>query len=229
MKLYHGTSQVSLEKILETGIGPRGKSKGNWEHTVKSHKDAVYMTTAYPLYFATVASGDSRLAAVIEIDTDYLDKTHMAPDEDFLGQVAVRKQGGELNKITRVIRQNLRNYAGDADLLDGSIKFLGNCCYIGTIPVKAISRIARINLAKAPQTHMMSLDPSISIMNYMYVGKRYRALTKWVFGDDLGPDTPLERKFEGDVPEEIRRQFSHEFALPPDSERAAITVDILTK
>ena len=34
MKLYHGTAARHLPKVLKHGLKPRGKGKGNWEHTV---------------------------------------------------------------------------------------------------------------------------------------------------------------------------------------------------
>ena len=54
LKLYHGTSSRFLDRILKHGIKPRGKGTSQWDK-FPSRPDLVYLTTAYPFYFAIQA------------------------------------------------------------------------------------------------------------------------------------------------------------------------------
>lgn len=90
MLLYHGTSASHLESIKKHGIRPRGfDSKGNWEHTVLSGTDKVYLTDAYAGYFAWCAS-DGEPWLIAEVDMDKLDQALLRPDEDAIAQIAHR-------------------------------------------------------------------------------------------------------------------------------------------
>ena len=105
MKLYHGTSGVFLDIILEQGLLPRADSgyPNTWGD-YPSHPDCVYLSTAYAPYFAAVKAtqvskamrqgGDSTLRQVeearrwciIEVELEDLDEDDMRPDEDYLTQ-----------------------------------------------------------------------------------------------------------------------------------------------
>lgn len=93
MKLYHGTTGTIARKALEDGVQPRRVSKhsGNWEHTVSSNEEIVYLTRSYAPYFAGAAS-EGPLAeqrwAILEVDVDTLEPLDLYPDEDFLEQVS---------------------------------------------------------------------------------------------------------------------------------------------
>ena len=56
MKLYHGCSVENLRSILLNGLRPRGYTKSNWRKT-PSRSDMVYLTAAYPFYFALSHTG----------------------------------------------------------------------------------------------------------------------------------------------------------------------------
>lgn len=49
--LYHGTNGAAARDAIVNGLSGRG-GKGNWSHSVESHPDCVYLTDAYPAYFA---------------------------------------------------------------------------------------------------------------------------------------------------------------------------------
>ncbi len=239
MKLYHGTSEAAAEAIWSDGFKPRGRRGGNWRHSVESHPDGVYFTNAYALYFAMAAVDDPRLktgedgvrAAVIEIDTDLLRDTAMlVPDEDCLEQVNRGRTGDSLpagyhkwtmKKRTIYWRKKMDGFCF-SDAWKASLDALGNCCHLGPVPAGAISRVAFVDLKKASDACMMALDPTISLMNYRFVGKRYRALTKWIFGDPLGPDQPDFL----DLPDPTtgRLNMLPEFQLPPDENRSGIAI-----
>jgi hypothetical protein len=64
MKLYHGCSANDLLSIMTNGLCPRSDKKSNWKKN-PSRPDMVYLTVAYPFYFALCHEG---LAGVVEIE-----------------------------------------------------------------------------------------------------------------------------------------------------------------
>jgi hypothetical protein len=103
-KVYHGTSEKVARAALKSGILRRDVtgSEGNWDHTVPSGSDRVYLTQGYAPYFASQAAGDGEKWGIIEVDLDtiltsgstrvgtrlspwYANKD-VVPDEDWLEQ-----------------------------------------------------------------------------------------------------------------------------------------------
>jgi hypothetical protein len=200
MKLYHGTNARYLDAILKDGLVPRGKSKGNWKHTITSNPNAIYLTTAYALYFAmnSLDPKKDEKMLVVEVDTAKLNFLNLAPDEDALEaydritKTYEAPADWSMAKRTKFFRDRLRKYTGLGQW-DGSLKLMGNCCHLGPIPREALTRVAIIDPRKAQNVTWRAMDPSITPINYRLCGKNYRGLTKWVFGDDLGEDAPVER------------------------------------
>ena len=203
MKLYHGTAERRLPTILSLGLQPRGRRRGNWKHSILSCPDAVYLTQAYALYYAWQATDDKDKAdrlAVLEIDTDKLDPALFAPDEDWLEQVS-RKQDGPgvapidkgMNYRTKWYRKRLTRFRAHwRDSLAG----LGNCTYHGDIPASAITRIAFVDKqTNADLVMCAGMDPMISLMNYKFVGGRYRAAMKRLFGETVEEDDDFAQMF----------------------------------
>lgn len=190
MKLYHGTVARHLPSILTEGIRPRGKGKrGNWKHTVESHPECVYMSTAYAPYFAGCAMKGKEALAVLEIDTDKLAPWLLCPDEDFL-EFATRNTGpGPVGKpmVERVrwFRKRLREYSDNWKL---SVQHMGNCCFYGTVPASSITRLVTYPAAVQTRMTVHGMDPVVSPLNYSVVGHRHRNYTKWLLGDPLEPD-----------------------------------------
>ena len=72
MRLYHGTSTAALGGILRGGIHARGKRKTEWDRDGFPSKDfLVYLTTAYPLFFAQNAAQNRHGSwpMVVEVDS----------------------------------------------------------------------------------------------------------------------------------------------------------------
>lgn len=214
MLLYHGTSERHLEAILRDGIKPRGKKgRGNWKHSVESNPSCVYLTTAYPIYFAGSAvrdDGRERLA-VVEVDADDLDLFALLPDEDFLEQVSRKGGPAPTNRPmkyrTRWYRQRLREFS---QYWQASIDGMGTCCYWGTLPAEAITRVALLDHDAHMRLIMHGMDPMISVANFQYCQHKYRNYTHWLFGDPLEEDpTDLTSKLNAEqfaeLPEEMRK------------------------
>lgn len=201
MKLYHGTSRPVALKALREGLKPRKMTKaGNWE--CASHSGAVYLTDAYPLYFAVQAveqtyfrqsPGDNRhIAAILEIDALRLPPFDLVPDEDVLEQVG-RKQDGlnpawTMRQRTTYYRQRLAREYRNGEGWRKSLEAMGTCAHLGPIPATAITRVAFVDNREPRGAQLMweGLQPSISLVNYRFMATKYRELTQQVFGGGAG-------------------------------------------
>ena len=181
--LYHGTSIKFAKSILQHGLCPRGaKGKTNWEHTLESRPDCVYLTAGYAGYFAGNA-GPVGPWAIFEIDTEHpaLDPAAFLPDEDFLEQAtrgSLAAPDGDMKQRTRWFREHAERYQ---HLWQESVAGLGTCAYRGIVPPEAITRAVRFNGRAAPELALAMMDPTITIQNWMVMGSWYRALTAWLF------------------------------------------------
>lgn len=195
MKVYHGTALSNLPAILKKGLAPRKhKVKSNWKHSIESNPDTVYFTDAYALYFALNAmridNGKDDKAVLIEVDTDDLPGL-LVPDEDALEQ-AGRNQDGlppsmDMIARTRHYRKMTRRFAEtDLDFF-WSMQTLGTGGHIGVVPSSCFRRIAVIDVQKDAEVAWAFMDASVSVMNYRFIGAKFRLLTKLIFGDTPDP------------------------------------------
>jgi hypothetical protein len=177
MKLYHGCSVENLRSILLNGLCPRLEKKSNWKKA-PSRTDMVYLTVAYPFYFALSHKGT---VAVVEIDTKGLSRKRFFPDEDFIALVLSRQDEKELDAVHGTSRDSLDAYQDRWKL---SLGYLGNCCYQGTIPPECITRYCLFNPKARPELAAeMRDDPLVNLTNYAAMGQSYRRLVAWMFED----------------------------------------------
>lgn len=199
MLLYHGTTESVLPSVRQTGLRPRSQHGGthNWKHVFAGNPHAVYLTDAYPIIYAVEATdcvightkAPQRLA-IIEVDSDLLDKRNMVPDEDMLEQV-FRKHDRlpkewSIKKRSRYYQSRLR---ANAKVWEDSLKLLGTCAYLGDIPPSAIRRVALINYVEAAQVVMFGLNAVISLAGYRFCADQHKAMTTWIFdntNDEFG-------------------------------------------
>lgn len=185
--LYHGTSYAALRAIAQAGIAPRGSRKGNWEQSVKSNPNAVYLTSAYPLHFCihAIAEREERVA-IIEVNVERLGEK-MQADEDAIEQ-ALRGRDSlpkhwDMVRRTAYYRARAHLYRAEA-----SLAVLGTCAYRGTIEPKHLERVAVIDFDKMIELQLAGgLDPMIHIMNYHACGADYRDWLRWLFSGDKEP------------------------------------------
>lgn len=191
MKLYHGTAERAVAGILKRGIEPRGKRGGNWNHSIESNPECVYLTTAYPLHFAGNAVKNGERLAVVEVDTSKLYVMDLLPDEDFLEQATRRSDGEGLAPKNKSMHYRTRWYRQRAEqwqhLWSKSVEHMGTCCHSGTVPVRAITRVAYMDRQTYSKLVMHGCDPIISIENFRLCAAKYRNYTAWLFGDPLEP------------------------------------------
>lgn len=188
MKLYHGTNVNYLDLILERGIEPRGKRNGNW--AVKSNPQAVYLTTAYGIHFAVASCKDKPADLVIlEVESERLNATYLAPDEDALEQGTRNDPMFDFVPGTEPFNMKVRTewfreraLKDFAHLWLTSLDFMGTCCYHGTVHPRAIT-----GYVKWPYNHSITYasDPSITPLNFKFMGPYYKNLTRAMFGYDL--------------------------------------------
>lgn len=227
MLLYHGTTEAAVNAALNQGILPRNKTKtkGNWKHTSNSRPDCVYLTTVYAGYFAGCATRRGRWG-IVEVDTDLIPEEFMLPDEDYLEQQnrpapdspgpawdALRKANAVVDRKARMIARTkwFRKYLTVfQDQWKNSLHDLGNCSVLGGVPVEAITRVSFFEPKSNQLIAQAAMDPMISCLNYMIMGDRYRAITSWLMGGNIGHETfgPFFDKSHEDKFRDMLRQTS---------------------
>lgn len=178
--LYHGTNECHLQDIISSGLQPRASTgTSQWEHTVESRSDMVYLTTAYPLHFAANAEGEGA-PIIVEIDTSFLQSVKLVADEDAL---ALTKDAGDTAGMSVQERVEYFKKCSHEYPAEISLKLLGNCAYHGNIPIEAISRIIKIQVKDAVALIVGGFDPVIAPMNYKFLGREYEQGVQWLMGN----------------------------------------------
>lgn len=184
MLLYHGTCFENVPGILSQGLLPSGSENGNWFDEYKSRPDAVYLSDAYAPYYAYMCGLLKMkicMGALIEIDIDLVEKHNFYPDEDFLAHSNLDLEvGEEITERTRNFRDDLKNYQ---QFWQNSLQQMGNCCYIGAIPLSAISRVTTwrwndVEILKQWSYNYVYYNNGVSIFKDQDQGQLYRLLTK---------------------------------------------------
>lgn len=177
--LYHGTTSKHLMGILQSGLRPRGRRKSNWDH-YPSRGDMVYLTTAYAPYFAVTQLDEGEQGVIVEVATDKLNPTSLYPDEDFIAQAMSHQTGLPLAIVHKRVRRTLHQYQHHTC---DSVHALGNAAHKGVIPPEAITRYATIDGKLQSSLFWIALDPCISVLNYRFMGPKYRSIIAWIMGD----------------------------------------------
>lgn len=220
MLLYHGTTEAVARRALVEGLKPRGKlkQKSKWT-SCPSNPRAVYLTCAYAGYFAMNAVDRSRSGknwAIVEVDTDFLDKPSICPDEDFLEQVTRGRMrlpcGDEMVPRTMWFRQNIRRFQ---HLWEESLNGLGTVCYYGDIPSSAITRVSVYDPRSNPLV-TLAIDPMISITNFQFCRAKYETVTAWLMGEDVSVErwaNPWSLMMPAGAQEQLRHELSKRSGL----------------
>lgn len=166
MKLYHGTNIDNAKKIMKEGFKSRSITKNdNWKGKFRSHDGFVYLTRAYPIYYATHTAKDKdELASILLVEVSERD---LYPDDDFL------RQALKINDD----RINLEKYKQHGLL---SLQYIGNVA----IKPDKIKKVIGYKNFKINEMVGYS-DPGMSILNYQILGNYYKELTdKWWNDED---------------------------------------------
>ena len=166
--LYHGTSEKYLKKIIEEGLKPRGKRKSNWEEGIgKSRPDLVYLTNCYAAFYASHVSTKKDKPVVLKIEIDTRDFI-MYPDEEFVFRTLFGSGKG-LSHAEAVEAYNEIDPTEYSFWREG-LQFMGTVS-TNFIPVENIVGYA----IGDGMEFLMNCDPSISPLNYRFMGGSYKA------------------------------------------------------
>jgi hypothetical protein len=149
----------------------------------------VYLTDAYPLYFAVNCEHPNDDIAVIQLATDRLNPLWLVPDEDVLEQVGRGKDGieGSMKKRTKHYRNQMVDHLC-TDNWKVSLEAMGTCASLEPIPASAITRVAFLNPRECQQLTFAAIDAMICLPNYRFCGPKYRNMTNRLFGLPTEPD-----------------------------------------
>lgn len=182
--LYHGTRTSIVPTVLAHGLLPRSRSgSDNWSHTVSSHRDAVYLTSAYALHFALGCrlEGDP---CILRIRTAALDSPKLVADEDSYSLLGAShpklSRYADLHERVAFWRDRLAET--DAAL---SLAKLGNCAYLDGIPAESIDSVLVLSREQAQHLVFAFADPVISPLNFRIFGPDYIGFTQWLFTREL--------------------------------------------
>jgi hypothetical protein len=201
--IFHGTDARHLDDVLTHGLRPWNefKSASNWG-AIPARPGFVYLSEVYGLYYAQGAGDETSGMALIEIDDGVLDPSRIFPDEDFIAQLF-----WEAKALGEEIPVDLAQIDSVAELTQAIDPVLfqdmtvscrvhfGNAAYMGTIPPSAIRRHAVVPFNRENQVlHFLSSDPSLSMINTLVVGERYRSLCDFVISGKRHPLAALSLK-----------------------------------
>lgn len=195
MRLYHGTTSRFLPAIMQKGLLPRGRRRGNWSHTIESNPRAVYLTSAYPWHFAACSTKKTEPGLILEIDSEQLDRHRCCPDEDFLEQATRGRDVGDIGDDMKERTAYYRNVMRwNPEHFKTSLEYMGTATYFGPIPWRAVTQWAEIDLMKMnPHWRLRCVDSSVSILSYRYLKSFHEGFTRWLFGYPV----PVEELFIG--------------------------------
>jgi hypothetical protein len=185
MILYHGTTARHLRAILRHGLLPRRiTGESNWSGDVESKEDFVYLTDAYPVYYAVGPAFDDEHAPadllILKVDVD---ENRLYPDEDFIvWALAEGKQD---------VQDELRPFIDPREYKDAwhlSLEHNGVVCTPEVLPERILDHrvIAR---SESELIFELGLDSMPTPLNYEIIGSHYRRCIEVLF--EQGPEAAL--------------------------------------
>lgn len=195
MLVYHGTSLQAWQVIQTAGLLPRDAgTKSNWDHSIESNPDTVYLTDAYAMHFGLNALNPSKDVAmnkvvIIEMETDDLPGP-LVPDEDALEQVSRYSEDGlprhwNMVERTRFYRGKVHKYAEYGLDFYWSMEELGTGGHVGAIPASYFLRAAVIDIVEAHALVFAYLDTTPSVLAYKVMRGYLRAMAAAIFGTTI--------------------------------------------
>lgn len=182
MILFHGSSTVHKDSILKNGLLPRKDTKNsNWSQhhhgLVESKPELVYLTDAYPVYFAyaaVLASGGDLLIVKVEVD-----ENDLYPDEDFMSMIFQKQYGSQLPlEIINTMMSPLDNQHIAQDCL----KYNGIAATRQIPPTQILDH--RIISSDNVHTIMAIGGDSFPIpVNYKFLGNHYKRAIQALFDE----------------------------------------------
>jgi hypothetical protein len=185
MILYHGTSARHLHAIQRHGLLPREiTGESNWSGDIESKEGFVYLTDAYPVYYATepAFAEESAPADLLILKVD-VDEDRLYPDEDFI--VWALAEGNQ------DVQEQLRPFIDPRDYKNAwhlSLEHNGVVCTPEVSPERILDHrvIAR---SEAELIFELGLEPLPKPENYRLIGRHYRRCIEVLF--EQGPEAAV--------------------------------------
>ena len=176
--LYHGTSTKHMDSILKNGLLPRDKTgNSNWDGPVESKAGFVYLTTAYPVYFAfCTAKEENEDLLILRVKVKLAD---LYPDEDFvamfLHQHFPRFQKMPLNQVNQFVDMETNKFLAEDSLnLNGKVAVKG-------VSAKNITGHVVIEQKNLNAILALGGDSVPVPLAYRFLGDHYRKTTAALF------------------------------------------------
>lgn len=162
MKLYYGTLKKAAKEIMKNGFIP--DKSYNWK--IKSKAGYVYLSLAYAPFYAMASKDEEtteRSLILVEVD-----EQHLYPDDYFI-MYMFDKPSYTQKELDKINLEDFKQY------YEESLQYLGSA-YTKPENIKIIG--CRIFDAKLL---LQVCDPSITPINYKFMGNYYKELTKWIY------------------------------------------------
>jgi hypothetical protein len=187
MILYHGTSSKHLDAIRRTGLQSRRitRRRSNWKGTIRSKLDFVYLTDAYPVYFAmnpALNRGGNTDVLIVKVDVD---ESHLYPDEDYIAWELAR-DGEGLSPRDLVAGIHPADYQ---EHWRHSLERNGTVC-TPSVPTERIIEYKIITRNNYKLLYAIGGDAMPTPLNYMTCGSFYRQCMAALF--EYGEEAALQ-------------------------------------
>jgi len=191
MLLFHGTSSEHLISIKSKGLIPR-HGNGNWTvnsqgNNIVSKPGFVYLTCAYPGYFANAAVGESENYEMIVVMVD-VDERLLFPDEDYIYECS---KFWNIKDGCPVLQSEDVDLFYFKDVWKDSLYNNGFVAHLGPIPPNKILDIKALSFRDFID---LGGDTVPTPMGFAFTGYKYVTNTLGFFGMSLN-DFPEKRLF----------------------------------
>jgi len=186
MILYHGTTARHLHAIHQHGLLPRRTTgESNWSGNVASKEEFVYLTDAYPVYYAVgpAFAVESAPADLLILKVD-VNEDRLYPDEDFIAWALT-------NGIQGVRQAEMNPYIDPRSYKDMwrlSLEHNGVVCTPEVSPERILDHHV-IGRSETELIFELGVEPMPTPENYGLIGSHYRRCIEVLF--EQGPDAAL--------------------------------------
>jgi hypothetical protein len=176
MILYHGTSTDHLPSLLQAGILPRALTgmASNFEGKVESKPAFVYLSDAYPAYFAWNAADDYADLVLVKVDVA---EDLLYPDEDFIAfLLSMKAPESQIDLISTIDPAEYQPHWNESLRYNGTV----------ATPLVPVERILDHRTIPATDTELILAiggDSMPTVLNYRQMGSRYRTCVETFFDD----------------------------------------------
>lgn len=182
MILYHGTTSRHRKTIEREGLRPRHATgrASNWSGPVESKPRFVYLTDAYPVYFALAAADEGEELLLVQVDAD---EARLYPDEDFIAYATSGSHGKHSPAL--IARIDPTDHQA---LWRESLAQNGIACTPSVGPERILA-FRSLGFDDSPRILELGGDASPTPMNYRFLGDRYRRSIEALFAETVGKGT----------------------------------------